>query len=74
MLEADVDQLLQLRMHDDQVHPEPPRGQRLGRSNFRAKLVGRHGAAGEDAEPARVGDGRDQGALRHPCHGTAHQG
>src|SRR5204863_10056732 len=74
LLDADIDQLHQLRVHRDQVDAEWPSGEGRGRSNLPAQQIGRHRAGGYDAEPAGIGDRGDQVALRHPGHRAAHDG
>src|SRR5436190_15475972 len=74
LLDADIDQLHQLRMHRDQVDAERPRGERRSSGDFAAQQIGRHRAGGDDAEPAGIGDRGDQVALRHPGHRAAHDG
>src|SRR3546814_4667145 len=46
-------------------------GQRLSRRDLLVEQVGRHRPAGNHAEAARIGDGRDQMPLRHPTHRPA---
>src|SRR5438552_8564492 len=74
MVDADIDQLQELRVHRDQVDPERALGQRGGGRYLRAQQVGRHRARGDDAKPAGIGNRRDQVALRHPGHRPAHNG
>ncbi len=70
---AHLDQLLEPRVHDDQIDPERPRGQRLRGGDLGGQLVRLHGAAREHAEAAGVRQRRDQAAFRDPGHRAAHQ-
>src|SRR5688500_13088794 len=72
MLGADVDQFIELRVHGDEVHAERLAGECLGRCNLLIEQLGRHRPAGDHAEPARIGDCRDQMALADPAHRPAH--
>ena len=73
-LQADPDQLVEPRMHGDQVDPERPVGQRLRAGDLGGQHVRLHRAAGDHAEPAGVGDRRHQVALADPAHRAAHDG
>jgi hypothetical protein len=70
---AHVDQLLEPRVHDDQIDPERPCGESLGGGDRGGQLVRLHGAAGEHPEAAGVRERRDQTVLGDPGHGAAHQ-
>ena len=72
MVGADLDQLVKPRVQGDQVDPEGAQSQRLGRTDFRRQQLWRHRSRGDDPEPAGIGDGGDQVALRHPGHRAAH--
>jgi hypothetical protein len=72
VLQTDVDQLDELRVHGDDVDAERPVGQRGGRLDLARQQIGRHRARGDDAKPAGIGNRRDQVALRHPGHRAAH--
>ena len=74
MLGADLDQIEQLRMQGDQVDAERAPGQRLGRADLGRQQLRRHRSRGDDPEPAGIGDGGDQVALRYPGHRAAHDG
>ena len=72
--QADPDQVVELRVHGDQVDAERPVGQRLGAGDLGREQVRVHRAAGDHAEAAGVGDRRDQVALADPAHRAAHDG
>src|SRR6185312_5310783 len=74
VLRADVDQLGELRVHGDEVHAERTRRARLGLGDLRVEQLGSHRPAGDHAEAAGVGDGRDEVALGNPAHRAAHDG
>ncbi len=57
MLRANIDQLIELGMHGDQIDAERLAGERLGSLDFLVEQLWRHGPAGDHAEPARVGNG-----------------
>src|SRR6516225_6071260 len=66
---ADVDQLKKLRVKSYQVDTKLTPRHRLG---FARQQIRRHRSRSDDPETAGVRDSRDQVALRHPGHGTAH--
>ena len=72
--QADLHQVVELRVHGDEVDAERLGGQRLGAGDLGFEQGGGHGAARDDAEAAGVGDGGDQVALADPAHGAAHDG
>ena len=74
MREADLGQLLQLRVHDDEVDAKRPVGERRGRGDLLGQALGAHGAAGQDAESGRIADRGHQPSLGHPGHGAAEHG
>lgn len=61
--QANVNQLIQLRVHGDQIDAEGFGGQRLGGLDLRLQQVGCHGAARDHAETTRVGDTGNQISL-----------
>ncbi len=72
--DADFYQIIQVRMHGNQVNAKRFGGQRLGGGDFLGQPVRHHAAAGEHAETAGVGDGGDQVTFAHPAHRPAHDG
>ena len=68
---ADLGQLVELRVHDDQVDAERPAGQRRGRLDLLGQPLRPHRAAGQHAEAAGIADRGHQLPLGHPGHGTA---
>nr|WP_210432005.1 hypothetical protein [Iodidimonas gelatinilytica] len=49
-------------------------GQGFGGTDFLQQKLGAHGAAGNHAKAAGIGNGRYQSAFGQPCHGTTHDG
>src|SRR6266851_2148409 len=74
VVDADIDQLQELRVHRDQIDPERTTRQRRSGGDLLAQQIGRHRARGDHAKPAGIGNRRDQVALRHPGHRPAHDG
>ncbi len=72
--DADAYQIIQMRMHGDQVHAERHFGQRLGGGDFGRQHIRHHAAAGNHAKPAGVADGGYEVAFGNPAHGAAHDG
>ena len=72
MIQADLDELVQLGMHDDEVDAERPVGEGRRRSDLLGQPRRVHRAAGEDAEPAGVADGGHEAPLGDPGHRSAH--
>ena len=72
--QADPDQVIQSRMHGDQVDSEGFAGHRLGRRDFRRQQIGRHGATGNHAKAAGIGNRRYEMTFADPAHGAAHDG
>ncbi len=69
---AHLDVRHQVGMERDQIDAERALGERAGRRDLGVEQSGRHGPAGDDAEPAAIGDGGDEIAVGHPGHGAAH--
>ena len=70
--EADLHQLVELWMHDDEIDAERFRGERSRGLDLGRKELRRHRTASEHTEAAGIGNRRDQIALRHPGHRPAH--
>ena len=70
-LQAHPDQIVQLRMHGDQIDPERPAGQRLRGGDFLLQQFRAHRAAGDHAEAAGIRQRGHQMPLAHPAHRTA---
>src|SRR3546814_5846128 len=66
MFRADRDQIEQHRVHRDQIDAERLRGERLGPRDLGVEQIGRHRAARDHAETARVRDRRDEVTFRNP--------
>ena len=72
--QAHLHELIQLRMHGDQVHAEGFSGQRLGRCDLLRQPLRLHCAAGDDAKGPGIGQRRHQIAFADPGHRPAHDG
>ena len=71
-LQADADQCVQFRVHGDQVHAERLVCQRLRSGDLLRQLRRAHGAAGDHAETAGVGNRGHQMLLADPPHRAPH--
>ena len=71
---ANAHQVVELRVHGDEVDAERQAGHRLGGGDLLFQQLRPHRAAGDDAEAAGIGDGGDQMALADPAHRAAHDG
>ena len=71
MLAADVDQRIEIRMHDDQIDAEGLIGPFLGALDFGGEQIRRHRTACEHAEAARIRNRRHQMPLGDPGHRTS---
>ena len=70
--DAHVDERQKLGMERDEIDAERPVGEREGAVDLGLEKCWRHGAAGDDAEAAGIGDRGDEIALGHPGHCAAH--
>ena len=73
-LKADIDQLIKLGVHGNQVYAERHPRQGARPLNLRTQQVGRHRATGQNAKAIGIRDRGDKIALADPAHRAAHNG
>ncbi len=72
VIDAGVDQFVQLGMHGNQVYPERLFGERICRGDFLGEELGRQRPAGDHSKTAGIGNRGDQVVFGNPRHGAAH--